>query len=249
MKKIALLSSLFTLLISFNLLAEEELAYNLDPDEFAPEELKEIQAPQLNTLAEATEWADLVALVQVDDIEYQKVRKLNSKGFAYLNVLVPYKGSSLNEPIAVVTYGLEDTACYFPDRENEGERFLTFLKKAPGPKSNVYYGFKPFCQMQILLSEHGQYFMRYPLDNKELKIDENLIENVTYHEPHAFIEATLWTGTQREKYAKEFQCEIVEGENSLNRTYKLRYTQGIPIYNVRPLLKLKYKPKITSKQM
>ena len=210
--------------------------------------MKGFQAPDLKTLAEAAEWADLVALVQVDDIEYEKVRNLNSKGFAYVNDLVTYKGSTLNEPIAIITYGLDDNACYFPDRANEGQRFLTFLKKAPGPMTNVYYGFKPFCQLQILLSELGHYVLRYPLDTKLLKFDEGLIEDVTYHEPHAFTDATLWTGTQRKKFADEFQCEIVEGEFGTNRTYQMRYTKGIPIYNVRPLLKLKNKPRTTSKQ-
>jgi len=228
--------------------AQEESAFTLDADDFSPEQLKGFVAPELKTLDQATEWADLVALVQVDDIEYDKVRELNSKGFAYLNVLIPYKGSQLNEPIAVITYGVEDNACYFPDRENEGQRFLTFLKKAPGPKSNVYYGYKPFCQMQVLLNDIGQYYLRFPLDNQNLKIDSKLVQDVTYHEPHAFIDATLWTGTQRQKYAEKFSCEIIEGEERFNRSYQLRYTQGVPISDIRPLLKLKYVPRITSKE-
>lgn len=243
------MKTFLTLILSTQIaFAQDESAYTLDEDDFTPQELKPYTAPKLSTLAEATEWADLVALVQVDDIEYNKARELNSSGFAYLNVLIPYKGSSYDEPIVVIAYGVEDDVCYFPDRENEGQRFLTFLKKAPGPKSNVYYGFKPFCQMQILLSETGQYHLRYPLNNKGLKIDESLVKNVTYNEPHAFIDSTLWTGTQREKYSNEFQTEIIEDESRFNKTFHLRYTKGIHISDVRPLLKLKYKPRITSNQ-
>ncbi len=227
----------------------EETTFNIKATDFQPSLLKGMKAPVLNTLAEATQWADLVGIVQVDDIEYNKVRKLNFEGFAYLNVLVPYKGAGFDEPIAVIAYGFEDDACYFPDRENEGERFLTFLKKAPGEKSNVYYGFKPFCQMQILLSEMGHYFLRYPFDNQDLEITEEIIEDITYHEPHAFIDATLWTGTKREEYANKYKCEIIEGEATINRTFHLRYTQGIPIYKVYPLRNLIHKPKITSKQI
>ena len=102
--------------------------------------------------------------------------------------------------------------------------------------------------MQILLSELGQYYLRYPLDNDKLEIPEEIIEDVTYHEPHAFVEATLWTSIKREEYANKFKCEVIEGEATINRTFQLRYTQGVPIYKVRPLLNLKYVPKITSKQ-
>lgn len=242
---------IFSLSLAFYsaLLTAQESAFNIKDTDFQPSSLKDIKAPNLKTLAEASEWADLIGIVQVDDIEYNKVRQLNAEGFAYLNVMIPYKGADFEEPIAVITYGFEDNACYFPDRKNEGERFLTFLKKAPGEKSNVYYGFKPFCQLQILISDIGQYFLRYPLDSDTIDLPKEIIENVTYNEPHAYIDATLWTGTKREEYANKFKCEIIEGEATINRTYELRYTQGVPLYKVRPLLNLIHVPKITSKQI
>jgi hypothetical protein len=245
MKTILLISLILFISRSY----AQESEFSIKATDFQPSLLKDIVAPELNTLSEAAEWADLVAVVQVDDIEYNKIRQLNSEGFAYLNVLIPYKGAEFEEPIAVIAYGFEENACYFPDRVNEGERYLTFLKKAPGEKTNVYYGFKPFCQMQVLISDLGQYHIRYPLDNDSLTIPESIIKDINYYEPHAILDATLWTGTKREEYAAKYKCEIIEGEEKFNRTYKLKYTQGIHISDIRKLLDIKYKPKITSKQI
>jgi hypothetical protein len=228
---------------------EAQITFSQNPEEFSTKEIKNIEAPILHTFAEATEWADLVAVAQVDDIEYEKVRNLNVKGYAFLNVLIAYKGASRGETIAVIAEGLDDNVCYYPDRENAGERMLVFLKKAPGEKNNVYYGFKPYCQMQILLSETGQYILRTPLDTDSLKFDESIIEPQTFVDPHAMVDATMWTGIKREEYANRFQCKIIPSEDSFNKYFHLRYTQGVPIYKIRKLLKVEYKAKITSKQI
>lgn len=218
-------------------------------DEFSTKVIEKIKAPELNSFAEATKWADLVAVAQVDDIEYEQVRKLNAKGYAFLNILVPYKGANKYESIAVLATGFDDNVCYFPDRVNEGERFLVFLKKAPGEMKNVYYGYKPFCQLQILLSDLGQYILRTPLDDNTIVLDEELIEQHQFNDPHAMIDATLWTGVSREEFASQYQCKIIEKEDTFNKYFFLRYTQGIPIYHIRKFLKLEYKARITSKQI
>jgi hypothetical protein len=233
--------------LSFNLNAQ--VSFNQNPIDISTKEIKDITAPELKSFAEATQWADLVAVAQVDDIEYEKIRDLNAKGYAFLNILVPYKGAKKDEPIAVIAMGFEENACYYPDRVNEGERFLVFLKKAPGEKNNVYYGFKPYCQLQILLSETGQYILRTPLDNKVFDIDPKLIEAHQFNDPHAMIDTTLWTSIKREEYANEYQCKIIEKDLTTTKSFYLRYTQGVPIYKVRPLLKLVYKARITSKQI
>jgi len=226
-----------------------EVSFTQNNEEFSTKEIENIIAPTLTSFAQASQWADLVAIAQVDDIEYEKVRNLNAKGYAYLNILIPYKGSSENEPIAVIATGFDENICYYPDRINEGERYLVFLKKAPGELSNVYYGFKPYCQMQILLSEMGQYILRTPLDNSGISINKEMIEQHKFNDPHAMIDTTLWTGITRDKYANKFQCQKIETEDTFNMKIQLRYTQGIPIYKVRPLLKIEYKPRITSKQI
>jgi hypothetical protein len=242
----------YFLLITFIIINQSsfaEITFSQNPEEFSTKGIKNIKAPVLNSFAEATAWADLVAIAQVDDIEYEKIRDTNVKGYAFLNVLVPYKGSTRGETIAVVAEGTNDNACYYPDRINAGERALVFLKKAPNKGTNVYYGYKPFCQMQILLSDMGQYILRTPLNNKSLKIDESLVEEQTFVDPHAMIDSTLWTSTKREEYALQFKCKIIQTEDTFNKYFHLRYTQGIPIYKIRKLLKVKYKAKITSKQI
>jgi len=228
-----------------------QISFSQNPDEFSTRKNDEekLPMPSFKNFEEAAEWADLVAIAQVDDIEYEKVRSLNTEGYGFLNVLIPYKGATKGEPIAVLAKGLDDDVCYYPDRVNEGERFLVFLKKIPDEKSNVYYGYKPFCQMQILVSDLGQYILRTPLENNTFEIDEELIEQQTFRDPHAMIDSTSWTSINRQEYAEKYQCTVIESEDAFSRYFHLRYTQGIALHNLRPLLKIKYKPRITSKQI
>jgi hypothetical protein len=244
MKTISLISLFF-----INTVVLAQVTSSQNPDDFSSKQIDNIETPRFTTLTQASEWADLVAVAQVDDIEYEQVRQLNAKGYAFLNILVPYKGSSRGEPIAVFAKGFDDNVCYYPDRVNEGQRYLVFLKHVPDQEDNVYYGFKPFCQLQILLSDMGHYILRTPLDAGAPKMDLSLIEQHQFNDPHAMLDATLWTGINRQKYADEFQCKIIESEDDFNKYFHLRYTQGVPIYKVRPLLKLKYKARITSKQI
>jgi len=240
-----LLTTLLLLVLIGN--AHSQITFSQNRSEINTKSIEGLTTPTLSSFAQASQWADLVAVAQVDDIEYEKVRKLNAKGYAFLNVLIAYKGTTRGESIAVLATGLQDDACYYPDRENEGERFLVFLKKAPGELKNVYYGFKPFCQFQILLSDLGQYILRTPLDGVD--IPKELIEPHQFNDPHAMLDATLWTGVSRQEYADKYQCKIIKTEDEFNKYYHLRYTQGVPIYKIRPLLQLKYIPKISSKQM
>lgn len=238
-----------TLLVTFGNPVFSQVKFLQKHSELSTKSIEKLSAPDLKTFAQATQWADLVAIAQVDDIEYEQVRDLNANGYAFLNILVPYKGATKDEPVAVIAKGFDDNVCYYPDRENEGERFLVFLKKAPGEMKNVYYGFKPFCQLQVLLSDLGQYILRTPLESNIIQIDKALIEEHQFNDPHAMLDTTLWTGTKRQEYADMYQCKIIESEDSFNKFFHLRYSQGVPIYKVRPLLELKYKAKITSKQM
>lgn len=243
MKQLPLLLTIFSLSI-----ASAQITFEEDFKQFSTKSIEKIEAPIFKSFAEATNWADLVAIAQVDDLEYEQVRNLNAKGYAFLNILIPYKGAQKDEPIAVIATGFDDNVCYYPDRINEGERFLVFLKKAPDDKNNVYYGYKPYCQMQVLLSDLGQYILRTPLDTNNFSIDGNLIEDHSFNDPHAMIDSTLWTNITREEYASKFKCKIIETEDNINKYFHLRYTQGVPIYNIRPLLKIKYIARITSKQ-
>ncbi len=237
------------ILIFFLCSPQAQVTFSLNPSELSSKSEEKLPMPSFKSLSEAAQWADLVAIAQVDDIEYEQVRSMNTEGYAFLNVLIPYKGATKGEPIAVMANGLDDDVCYYPDRINEGERYLVFLKKVPDEKNNVYYGYKPFCQLQILLSDLGQYILRTPLENNILQFDESLIEQHIFNDPHAMIDTTTWTSISRNEFAEKYQCEIIQSEDDFNTYIHLRYTQGIPLYKVRPLLEIKYKPRISSKQI
>lgn len=199
------------------------------------------------SLQEAADWADVVAVAQVVNIDYQQTRELNARGQAFLTVRVPYKGVNKNDLLIVSAKGFEDYQCYYPDRENEGQRYLVFLKQSPN-NDNEYHGFKPFCQLQVLLDDSGRYNLRYPTDSK-LDFKPELIQEIIYQDPHALVDATEWTSIKRDEYMKRFHTELLTEEDLFQKYYYLKYTRGIPLSDIRPLLKVHRKPDIHSDQM
>ncbi len=202
---------------------------------------------EFTSLQQAAEWADVVALAQVVNIDYQKTRELNAQGQAFLTVRVPYKGVNKNDLLIVSAKGFEDYQCYYPDRENEGQRFLVFLKQSP-LNDNEYHGFKPFCQLQVLLDETGRYYLRYPTDS-DIEFEPDLIEEVTYQDPHSRVDATEWTSIKRDEYQQQFDTILITEEDLFQKYYYLQYTRGIPMSEIRPLLKVQRQPAIRSDQM
>ena len=79
------------------------------------------------------------------------------------------------------------------------------------------------------------------------ELDEVVEEK--FNNPHAMVDTTLWTNLKREEYAKNFKGKIIETEDTFNKIFHIRYTQGVPIYDVRPLLEIEYKARISSKQL
>lgn len=202
---------------------------------------------QFTSLQQAAQWADVVAVAQVVNIDYQKTRDLNAKGQAFLTVRVPYKGVNKNDLLIISAKGFEDHQCYYPDRENEGQRFLVFLKQSP-LNDNEYHGFKPFCQIQVLLDDSGRYYLRYPTDT-DLKFDPDLIEEVTYQDPHARVDATEWTSIKRDEYQAQFNTTLITEEDLFQKYFYLKYSLGIPLSEIRPLLKVQRQADIHSDQM
>jgi len=235
------------LLISLNLFAQ--VNFKQSANELISKEKETLETHDFKSFEEAAAWADIIAIAQIQGLEYEKVRDLNLNGYAYLKILLPYKGIIKGEPIAVIAKGFDDNACYYPEGDSEGERYLVFLKKAKDEPANVYYGFKPFCQLQVLVSETGQYILRTPLDENVIKIDNSLIEQVNFSDPDAMLDTSRWTIKKREEYANTYQCKIIQKDDKFEKNYFLRYTQGVPIYKIRPLLKIKYKAKISSGQI
>jgi len=238
-----------TLILGLYLLAStavfsQDLLPESNPDhEFAYEE---VEAVEFNNFEEAANWADLVAVAQVVNIDYQKTRQLNAKGQAFLNILVPYKGAKRNELVIVNESGFEDDACYYPDRENEGERYLVFLKQTQNEME--YVGFKPLCQLLVLINDLGSYALRYPLDT-DLPLPEGAGQNMVFADPHAVVDATAWSGASREEHQQKFASKLSEDSDLFQKYYYLTYTQGVDLSVVRKLMNIPIKPRIRSKQL
>lgn len=222
-----------------NLLPESNPEFEFDYSMPDPIEFKSLQ--------QASEWADVVAVAQVINIDYEKTRDLNAKGQAFLTVRVPYKGVSKDDLLIVSAKGFEAHQCYYPDRQGEGQRYLVFLKESPH-NANEYHGFKPFCQLQVLLDDLGHYNLRYPTETN-IEFDAPLIQDITYQDPHARIDATEWTSIKREEYMQAFNTQLITEEDLFQKYYFLKYTQGIPLSEIRPLLKVKRQPSMHSDQM
>ncbi len=201
---------------------------------------------KFNSFAEAAAWADVVAIAQVLNVDYEQTREINAKGQAFLTVRVPYKGVQKDEFLIVSSKGFDEHVCYYPNREGEGERFLVFLKKSKN--SGEYHGFKPMCQLQVLLTDTGEYALRYPY-NTHIDLDEGLVRDIQFNDPHARIDATEWTGLRREEHQKTYASTLTEESDLFQKYFYLTYTKGVMIYEIRKLLNIKTKQRISSKQM
>ncbi|WP_223787795.1 hypothetical protein [Marinicella meishanensis] len=194
----------------------------------------------------AAEWADVVAIAQLLNVDYEQTRELNAKGQAFLTVRVPYKGVQKDEFLIVSSKGFEDHVCYYPNREGEGQRFLVFLKRSKN--EGEYLGFKPMCQLQVLLTDTGQYALRYPFDSNT-PVPEGLVQTMQFGDPHARIDATEWTSIRRDEHQQKFASELSEDSDLFQKYFYLTYTQGVMMYEIRKLMNIQAQPRIHSKQM
>lgn len=250
MKLIATLKTVFilTLLIYSNASLSQEIGTNLLPEanrdygyDYTP-----IEPIEFKSFAEAAAWADVVAIAQVVNIDYLKTRDLNANGQGFLKVRVPYKGVKKNDLLIVSSKGFESHVCYYPDRIEEGQRFLVFLKNSQN--QGEYHGFKPYCQLQVLLTDTGEYALRYPLDAK-LEVAADLVEDITFNDPHSVLDVTEWTNISRIDYQEQFFTTLTEDSDMFQKFFYLTYTKGIKIYKMRKLMNIKTEPRISSKQM
>ncbi len=220
------------------LLPEANRDFQFDYSELAP--------VKFASFAAAAEWADVVAIAQVVNVDYEQTREMNAKGQAFLNVHVPYKGVKKNELLIVSSKGFEAHTCYYPDRIGEGERFLLFLKKSKN--EGEYLGFKPYCQLQVLLTDTGEYALRYPL-TLDFDISADLVKTIQFNDPNAQIDATEWTGISRQQHQDQFGSILSEDADMFQKFFYLTYTQGVMIYEIRKLMDISARARITSEQM
>jgi hypothetical protein len=189
----------------------------------------ELVPKPLETLAAE---ADLVALVQVLDTDYEYAREFPVGGTAFLRILIPYK---LDRPrpdiIEVYDEGLRPGTCYFPNPEvtEEGSRFLLFVRNNPDVQGQ-YIGLETGCSLTALVTEDNRYALRYPAEGLLLTDDLTaLARPLNFVDAHAIIDY--------EDLSVEDRLDLLERglvTELEDRTYRIN--QGIPLSEIRPLL-------------
>ena len=189
----------------------------------------ELVPKSLETLAEA---ADLVALVQVLDTDYEYARDFPVGGTAFLRILIPYK---LDRPrpdiIEVYDEGLRPGTCYFPNPEvmEEGRRYLLFVRNNPEVEGQ-YLGLETGCSLTALVTEDNRYALRYPAEGLLLTDDlASLARPLNFIDSHAVIDYEDLSVEERLDLLERGLVTELE-----DRTY--RVNQGIPLSEIRPLL-------------
>ncbi len=215
--------------VALSLLVTGLAAPALFAQEPAAEDTETVPPATLQELAAA---ADLVALVQVLDTDYEYARDFPTGGTAFLRVLIPYKTDrALPDIVEVYEEGLHDNECYFPNPPitEEGRRYLLFVRNNPDVDGQ-YLGLEQGCALTVLVTADNSYALRYPAEGLVLSSDlAALARPVDYADAHAVLEY--------ENLAVEERLDLLERglavENE-DRTYKL--TQGVPLSEARPLL-------------
>ncbi|MDX1569249.1 MAG: hypothetical protein R3200_02100 [Xanthomonadales bacterium] len=191
------------------------------------------------SLAELADEADLIAVVRVEQVDYEKTRSFPSSGSAFLEILIPYKGDvARGDWIEVKEQGLAESACYYPEPDPfvfEGARFLVLLRADP-KEEEVYRGVAPACRIPVLVTSENRYAVLYPV--KGLDLPEELAERQTYADPAAVVDATDFTRAQIEELETDYQAEPVERGPFEPNNLLYTYTRGIPLGEVRRLMQL-----------
>jgi hypothetical protein len=169
------------------------LSLVLAPLSVLAQPLPEEEQPEAVTplsLAELAETADLVALVQVADTDYQFTRGFPSGGSAFLRVLIPYKVSRpLEDLLEVYEEGLHEYECYFPTVEvgDVGRRFLVFLNFSEDVKEQ-YNGLDQGCALEALVTRDNRYALKYPLEGMALSDDySSHARSMTFADENALV--------------------------------------------------------------
>jgi len=149
------------------------------------------QTVATRSLPQLARAADVVALVQVKDTDYQYTRRFPSGGTAFLQVLIAYKTARpLEDLLEVYEEGLHEHACYFPDPTvfEEGRRYLVFLR-ASRDVAGQYNGLAQGCALEALVTETNLYALRYPLIGMALDSDYRAsAQTLRFADAHAVFE-------------------------------------------------------------
>ena len=190
------------------------------------------EAPPPPTLSELAAEADLVALVQVLDTDYEYARDFPVGGTAFLRVLIPYKlDQPLPDIIEVYEEGLHEGECYFPNPPvtEEGRRYLVFVRRNPDV-AGQYLGLGPGCSLTALVTADNRYALRYPPEGLEVADDlETLAVPIDFADKHAVLDYEALDPSERNALLQQGLLEERE-----ERRYKL--THGIALGDARALL-------------
>ena len=127
----------------------------------------------VTSLADLADAADLVALVQVRDTDYEYTRSFPSGGTAFLQVLIPYKVTRpFEDRVEVYEEGLHAHECYFenPSVMEEGRRYLVFLKTNPDHPQQ-YRGLEQGCALEVFVNSDNRYALKFPVTGIRLSDD------------------------------------------------------------------------------
>jgi len=166
--------------------------------------------------------SELVALIQLERLNYERRRGFPVGGHAWVDVLIRYKTDDPIDRLRVQEAGLGPDRCYFPDVPlwQELPRYLVFLHRAG---RGDFTGHRGGCMLEVLVTAEHRYAVRWPQDGLVLKDDElELVETLEFIGPGATIEGAELTSLRREALIRDYAMEEAEGR-------ALRYTRGIPL--------------------
>lgn len=186
-------------------------------------------------LADRAESADIVALAQLDRIDYRHKRDLPIEGEARLRPLITYRSRApLKGLIIVREKGLSENECYFPRMApwDERPRYLLFL--ITDRETGVIRGHPEGCAIEILVATNGRYAARWPqpaFGGQNGRGDEALqarVEDMSFQGPMARIDASDLLAHQRRARAER---DFMRLEDSV-----LIPTRGIELTGLRQLM-------------
>ena len=186
-------------------------------------------------LAERAATSDIVALAQLDRIDYDYKRGFPVSGRAWLRPLITYKSTEPLTGILVVREkGLKENECYFPRVHpwDERPRYLLFLVE--DEDKDTLEGHPDGCAIEILVDSRGGYAARWPQPafggehgrgGPEIR---ELVEEMTFQGPMARIDAGDMLAHQRRDRAERDYMDI-DGTS-------LVPTRGIELTDLRRLM-------------
>lgn len=186
-------------------------------------------------LAERAESSDIVALAQLDRIDYEYNRDFPVDGEAWLRPLITYRSQApLKGVIIVREQGLSENECYFPRMApwDERPRYLLFL--VIDSETGTIKGHPDGCAIEILVTADGGYAARWPqpaFGGENGRGDETLqarVEEMTFQGPMARIDASDMLIHQRRERAER---DFMRLEDST-----LIPTRGIELTDLRRLM-------------